>query len=437
MRTHRVAATALFAALLLSSAARAQDAPPAPSPPPAAPAPPQESPQAGEDGIVRDFYFQSDELVRNRDGTITWFYRTNYVGASALRKSIDGIGIPNVKTALRERDSFAVNWDDKDRRSKWEAPKRTAAPDENVLILTFPAAYKDILEEFLERFDVPEPQVYIQAKVVEVTLDSNLEYGTSIFFDKSKATATNPATFFRAARTSFRPASFSMPFLSEGNTGLGISFSDVGMDEGQLSLHIEALQERGAANILSQPAIMATQGQLATLVTGQETPVAEIKISGVSETIATVFKETGIRLDFVPLHIGREYVKLRVRPEVSSITSFLEVKGPSTTVQNPVIAQRNAETVVTIRDGMTLVIGGLYSLSEVESRTGVPILGDIPVLNFLFSRRKKTKVKSELDFFITPYILQHRLDKTVFTPPKERDRLRHAKSRRDSGPPAK
>jgi len=429
MRTIRTAAAALAVALVLAARAAAQEPPPPPQPP--APQPPPEESAPPEDGVQRDFYFQSDDLVRNKDGSLTWFYYTNHVGATALKKSVDGLGIQAVKTVLRERDRFGIGWSAGDRRSDRTPPQRELGKiDENVLILTFPAAYKDILEEFLDRFDVPEPQVHIRAKVVEVTLDSNLEYGTSVFFDKSTATSSNPGTFFRGFRTSFRPASFSMPFLNAGNTGLALSFDDVGTDEGTLSLQIEALQERGSANILSEPSIMATQGQLATLITGQETPIAEIKISGSSETIATTFKETGIRLDFTPLHIGREYVKLRVRPEVSSITSFLEVKGPTTTVQNPVIAQRNAETVVTIRDGMTIVIGGLYALSEVEDRAGLPILGDIPVLRFLFSRTRKTKVKSELDFFITPRILKHRLDSNVFVPPGERGRLRHAKERR-------
>jgi type II secretory pathway component GspD/PulD (secretin) len=88
-----------------------------------------------------------------------------------------------------------------------------------------------------------------------------------------------------------------------------------------------------------------------------------------------------------------------------------------------VIAQRHSETVVTLRDEMTLVIGGLYAVSEIDDRAGIPILMDIPGLKYLFSRTKKTKVKSELDFFITPFIVKHRLDAAEFMPPGEKDRL--------------
>lgn len=382
----------------------------------------------------RDYYFVRDDLVRNKDGTVTWFYVTNHVGATTLKKSLDALKVPGLNTMTRGRDTFRVAYDAKRQVNLAAPPARTTGIDENVLMLTFPPGYKDIVEEFLERFDVAEAQVYIKAKVVEVTLDSNLEYGVSWFFDRGGGDPTtgvpgtnNPNAFFRAFRSQFRPGSFSGAPLSPENTGLSLLFDDLTMDEGTITGTIEALQERGSANILSEPSIVATQGQLATLVTGEETPVQEIKVTGASETITTLFKPTGIKLDFHPLHIGREFVKLRVRVEVSSITGFVTAVSTQFVVQNPVISQRQAESVVTIRDGMTLVIGGLYAISEVEDKSGVPILADIPVLSFLFSKKKKTKVKSELDFFITPHILRQRLAKTVFVPPRERGRLERIK----------
>lgn len=383
----------------------------------------------------RDYYFVRDDLVRNKDGTVTWFYVTNHVGATTLKKSLDGLKVPGLKTMTRGRDTFKVAYDPNRREVNLAAPPtRSTGIDENVLMLTFLPGYRDIVEEFLERFDVAEAQVYIKAKVIEVTLDSNLEYGVSWFFDRGGGDPStgvpgtnNPNAFFRAFRSQFRPGSFSGAPLSPENTGLSLLFDDLSMDEGTIVGTIEALQERGSANILSEPSIVATQGQLATLVTGEETPVQEIKVTGASETITTIFKPTGIKLDFHPLHIGREFVKLRVRVEVSSITGFVTAVSTQFVVQNPVISQRSAESVVTIRDGMTLVIGGLYAISEIEDKSGVPILADIPVLSFLFSKKKKTKVKSELDFFITPHILRQRLAKTVFVPPGERGRLERIK----------
>ena len=101
---------------------------------------------------------------------------------------------------------------------------------------------------------------------------------------------------------------------------------------------------------------------------------------------------------------------------------------PGFVVQNPVIAQRSAESVVTIRDQMTLVIGGLWAMSEIHTESGIPILVDIPVLNFFFSKKRKSKVRNELDFFITPRIVSTRLSQAIFAPPGEKERLRKLKS---------
>lgn len=440
-----------FLVAALATAASAQEGqgqpPPAAGKPEGTPpvAPPEEGgavPADGSDVVARDYYFMSQDLIRNKDGTLTWFYETNHVGATALKQSVDDLKIPGLLTRLRQRDTFEVGFQNRAQGGASEIthnPERKAKADENVLILTFPPAYKDIIEEFLERLDVAMPQVYIKAKVVEVTLDSNLEYGISWFFDRGAGdpNATPPGNtvpggandnaFFRAGRSQFRPSSFTGSPLSAANTGLSLLFDDLTTDEGTLIATIEALQERGSANILSEPSIVATEGQLATLVTGEKTPIQQINISGNSETIVTSYEDTGIRLDFHPLHIGRDQVNLRIRVEVSSITGFVEARSTNFVVQNPVIAQRNAESVVTIRDQMTLVIGGLYAISEIDKKSGIPVLVDIPVLNFFFSKTKKSKIKSELDFFITPHILSTRLSKSIFAPPGEKDRLRKLK----------
>jgi len=396
--------------------------------------PAKKAPAAKPPTASRDYYFIRNDLIRNKDGSLTWFYRTNHVGASNLGKSMQRIKIPSFRAETNTRFEYQFTYDKTSRRiDLTRPPVKAPKPDENVLIMTFPAAYKDVVEEFVERFDVQEPQVLIKAKVVEVTLDNNLEYGVSMFFDRGGGDpnsgdlgTNNPNAFFRGFRSQHRPSSFTSKVLSPDNAGITLAFDDL-LNDFTLGAAIEALEERGAAEILSSPNIVATQGQLASLVTGQEIPILQIRTTGTTDTVTTEFKETGIRLDFMPLHIGREYVKLRVRVEVSSVTGFVEVTGVATSTQNPIIAQRNAETVVTIRDGMTLAIGGLYAISEIESKAGIPLLQDIPVLGFFFSNTLKQKVKSELDFFITPIILKNRLERAVFVPPMERKRLQKLK----------
>ena len=372
-----------------------------------------------------EYRFLSEELVVRKDGKLMWFYRTNHVGATNLGESIKKLQIAGLETLTRKTTRYPFRYNSQnnaDRISLDSPPTPTEVPDENLLILVFPPPYKEIVEEFLDRFDIPDPQVFIKAKVVEVTLDSSLDLGTSMVFNRGD---DHKNAFFRGFTSSFKPVTFTDPNAS----GVSLFFDDLGEKYGTIQAEINALQERGSANILSEPSILASQGQLATLVTGVETPIAQITVTGGSERISTTFKDTGIRLDFTPLHIGREYVKLRVRVEVSSVTDFITTQGNNLSVQNPVIAQRNSETIVTLRDEMTLVIGGLYSTAEIDDRAGIPLLMDIPGLKYLFSRTKKTKVKSELDFFITPFIVKHRLDSGVFRPPSERARLERLKAK--------
>jgi len=372
-----------------------------------------------------EFQFLSDDVVLRKDGKLMWFYRTNHVTASTLDGSLKAMKVPGLEVLTRKRTKRSFTYDIAKERINIVAPPTTSTvTDENVLILIFPPPYKEMVEEFLDRLDIPDPQVLIKAKVVEVTLNSELDIGTSMTFNRG---TENTNAFFRGFTSAFKPDSFTDP----NATGLSLFFDDMGQKYGTINAQIHALQARGSANILSEPSIVAVQGQLATLVTGTETPITEVTVTGGSERISTSFKDTGIRLNFMPLHIGREYVRLRVRVEVSSVTGFLTTTGGGVSVQNPIVAQRNSETVVAVRDGMTLVIGGLYAISEIDNREGIPILGDIPVIKYLFSRTKKSKVKSELDFFITPFIVKHRLDSRVFTPPGEKDRLARIRARKE------
>jgi len=422
--------------VLLAVPAYAQDKkPPAKKPAAATPAkkPPAKKPASAKKTVPQrpDFEFLTEELVLRKDGKLMWFYRTNHVWASVLSGSLSKLKIPGLETLTRDVVQTSFTYDSKAERINLASPPTMKkGVDENVLILVFPPAYKEMVEEFLDRFDVPTPQVFIKAKVVEVTLDSELDVGVSMIFNRSGGDADNPQNtnaFFRGFTSAFKPGSFTEPNAS----GLSLFFDDLGQEYGVLQAEINALQARGTANILSEPSILAAQGQLATIITGTQTPIQQITVTGGSERISTEFKETGIKLNFMPLHIGGDYVRLRLRTEVSSVTGFLSTQGQNVSVQTPIIATRNAETVVTVRDGMTLVIGGLYAISEIDNKEGVPILGDIPVIKWLFSRTKKTKVKSELDFFVTPFIVKHRLDTGIITPPGEQDRLARMKARKE------
>ena len=137
--------------------------------------------------------------------------------------------------------------------------------------------------------------------------------------------------------------------------------------------------------------------------------------------LSTSYVETKIGLEVTPTHIGDGYVTMDVRPTVSGVTGFSVGEGGTSA---PIISDRSAHTTVTMGDGDTLVIGGLYTNSTVSDKAKLPFLGDIPCLGKLFTRTKDQKVKTELVFFITPHILRKKTDYKIITPPGEAERLR-------------
>jgi type II secretory pathway component GspD/PulD (secretin) len=276
-------------------------------------------------------------------------------------------------------------------------------------------------------FDIPEPQVYVEAKIIEITYESNFEFGLASFLDRNQG---GPNTFWRGESISLQAPSVlteqqpgSLPFQ-----GVELGFGLVGkMAEkyGALDLTIQAMQRNGTAEVLSKPSIVATQGQPASVKTGQRIPVLQVNTANITGTIEAVTSgnstvDTKIELAVLPKFIGDGFVTLDLRPTVQGVTGFSQ--GPGGT-SAPIISTREASTVVTMADGETLIVGGLYTNSTVSDKAKIPLLADIPGLGKLFQRTKDQRVKTELVFFVTPHILRKRSDFRVIAPPGEAERL--------------
>jgi type II secretory pathway component GspD/PulD (secretin) len=153
--------------------------------------------------------------------------------------------------------------------------------------------------------------------------------------------------------------------------------------------------------------------------------VQSANLNGGVEAVALtqVSVKTKIGLDILPSFIGDGFVTMKVDPTVSDVTGFSQ--GPGGT-SAPIVSTRMASTTVTIADGDTLIIGGLYTSTSISDKAKVPFLSDIPGLGKLFTRVKDQKVKTELVFFITPHVLRKKVDYKVIVPPGEAERLRGA-----------
>ena len=183
---------------------------------------------------------------------------------------------------------------------------------------------------------------------------------------------------------------------------------------------VHALQETGKLNILSRPYILTSNNQPATITVGQEVPYAtgESLTTGQSQT-TTEYRDIGIILEVTPSINPDGLVNMTVRPEISSQTG--ETVQISENLALPVFSTRTSETKVAIRDGQTIVIGGLMQDQTTESVSKVPLLGDIPLLGNLFRRTIQGTDKTELLIFLTPHVAH---DALALTPISDAERNR-------------
>jgi type IV pilus assembly protein PilQ len=166
-----------------------------------------------------------------------------------------------------------------------------------------------------------------------------------------------------------------------------------------LTATLSALSTEGKTKVLSAPRIITLNNKEARIQVGTKLPFSTVTLgqSGVSTQNIT-FVDTGIMLDVTPVINADNRVRLHVKPEVS-------LPG-ITTAAGPQINTRNADTEVIIRDGETLVIGGLIDEQTQQSINKVPLLGDIPVLGMFFRNSFDQKNRTELLIFLTPRIVR-------------------------------
>jgi general secretion pathway protein D len=164
---------------------------------------------------------------------------------------------------------------------------------------------------------------------------------------------------------------------------------------------------KGNGRILSKPRIAAQSGSTAKIITGDALPIlTAITLSGVNGVQQQVqYVNVGVTLQIAPRVAGDGFVSSHIYCVVSSVTGYSQ--------GYPTISQRQAETAATVRDGDSFVIGGLTQNENINTKTKVPLLGDIPIVGQAFRTDRNTRSKTELYIVVTPHIVQHVGARTV------------------------
>jgi len=171
-----------------------------------------------------------------------------------------------------------------------------------------------------------------------------------------------------------------------------------------LGAFIKMLQQRGLFRSLAEPSLLAASGDSASFLAGGEFPYPVLQGGGTSNAVTIQFKEFGIRLNFKPTITNSGMIRLEVRPEVSQLdfANATQIAG----FLIPSLLARRAQTTVELSDGQTFAIAGLVDNSMAKAITKVPILGDIPILGYLFKSEEFRQNRTELLVLVTPRLVQ-------------------------------
>jgi type II secretion system protein D len=299
------------------------------------------------------------------------------------------------------------------------------------LIITDTDAILDrILNVILPQIDRKPKQVLIEARIMEVNRDRlkdiGFDYGTGLDGAATSTLSTVTtnggqnniganALTSQVKPSNFTPSSSAIGSVASNfNTGLTAVFQRLNGTQFEVLMH--ALEEDVHANTLSSPRILTLDNQEASMLVGYHTPILSSTVTAATATEGATqtqtldyYQEIGIRLNVVP-QIGEDgYINMIIHPSVTSSSHGIDAVNVAGTTNlstsYPVIDVREAQTQILIRDGETVVIGGLLKDVTSKSVIGIPFLGKIPFLGVFFRRETTSTSKIDLLIFITAHIV--------------------------------
>jgi hypothetical protein len=273
-----------------------------------------------------------------------------------------------------------------------------ASPALNVLLISDAKDYVPSLLKMTQELDRPMPQLLVEAKIVEIEMDSDFEY--EVQEELTKRASKGLSDFVQTTGILLTtPSTGTPPNPTEGGM---IRIRPIATDSSFLDLFLRLLITRGNAKILSSPNLIVGTGTEASIITGEEVPIQSATVVSGSVSTTTVFKRVGIKLRVTPLQISGDTAKVDVNPEVSTVVRNVS-GGPG--IENPVIGVRNVRSIVNMKDGQILTVGGLLSTEDHKTVKKVPWLGDLPGVGVMFQSWRVTTTRKQLVFFLRVNIL--------------------------------
>jgi pilus assembly protein CpaC len=244
-----------------------------------------------------------------------------------------------------------------------------------------------------------DPQILLKVRFISIDRTKSEQFGINIFSNGFGNTIGGIST---GSLTSTLPSGSTGATVTGGTTPTNIAAFYPGLNIG---VTIQALKTNYGAQVLAEPNLLTSNGKQASFLAGGEYPYPMVQggSGGAGSAITIMFKEYGVRLNFIPTITPRGTIRLQVAPEVSALdfADAVEISG----FQVPAITTRKVKTEIELADGQSFVIGGLLDNTESETFSKIPFLGDIPILGKFFQSMQKTKANTELIVIVTPEIV--------------------------------
>lgn len=266
---------------------------------------------------------------------------------------------------------------------------RVVSDDYNNALLVYASPYEfGKIERILRQLDVVATQVLIEASIVEVTLSDDLQYGIEWMFQGGVGSDYSGQGMLN---------------FSGGDLGPLAGFSYTVQDQASaVRAVVNALAEKSMVNVISTPSVLVLDNHTAAIHVGDQQPIQsrQLVTDGGNVQSSIEYKDTGVKLEVTPSVNDGGLVTLDVKQSVTDV-------GPvDTATQQRSFLERNVSSRVAVRNGNSVVLGGLIRDNNAQGKSGIPLLMDIPVLGGLFSTNTDNNVRTELLVFITPKVVE-------------------------------
>lgn len=260
-------------------------------------------------------------------------------------------------------------------------------PNTNSIIVVTNPENADVIRQILGQLDKIPEQVMIETIIVEASLDKSSKFGVEWKFNQAKAFGSQGVT--GTAEQNF----------GLGRVGEGMRYS---LGGGNLDLYLNAMEGDDSFKVLSTPRIFTSNNVQAEINISQRVPyvVSQREDANGNLTFNYDFEDVGIVLTVTPRITSNGYVTMDVTQTANDLQGFTDFNAP-------IVNQREAQTTVAVKDGDTIILGGIMRNSVTTSVKKIPLLGDIPIFGNLFKSTSKESSKTELLVFLRPRVVRN------------------------------